>query len=534
MEIRMTSDVLVIGSGIAGASTALIAADAGLSVIVLNRAEDPEESNTRYAQGGIIWEGDEDSPTLLEHDIDVAGDEVGNLKAIEMLAEEGPSLVELFLIKRLQVPFDVDAQGRIHRTVEAAHSRPRIIHVADRTGWAIEKALTRELNAHPNIRILTAHTAIDLISTTHHAKKRGAMYDPTKIFGAYALDRKSGVVRTFLASRTVIATGGIGTLWRYTTNPDGARGDGIAMAERAGAHVINMEYMQFHPTAFRKEGCEPFLISEAVRGEGGILVNQQGEPFIGRYLPNHKELAPRDEVARAILKEIELQGIPHVWMDLRPIVQKGVTLEKRFPTIFEKCLSFGIDIRKDPIPVAPAAHYLCGGIRADEFGRTNLENLYAVGECSCTGLHGANRLASTSLLEGLVWGVRAAKHISGTFVKEDLALWQIPDWDESDVEEDQLPKGFAQYFQRLKDIMWEWVGMVRSKEKLERARRELSLMAIPVEEIYRRTKLSDELIGMRNAIQTTLLVTTHACRSKWSRGCHYREDERKVILSTLQ
>lgn len=531
---RATCDVLIIGAGIAGLTAAIQLADRGKSVIVINRAFDPDESNTRYAQGGIVWWGEDDSFKLIESDIDEAGDEVGGTAAIHILAEEGPVLVDSLLIKRLAINFDRDAAGKLHRTLEGGHSRRRIIHVGDQTGAAIQEALSREARSHPNIHILAGHTAVDLISTTHHSRKRGSVYQATRILGSYVLDRKSREVKTILASYTIIATGGVGGLYEYTTNPEGARGDGIAMAGRAGAHVINMEYVQFHPTAFRREGYPSFLISEAVRGEGAILLNDAGERFISRYCPEAMELAPRDEVARGIFREIQLTKAQNVWLDCSPIIRKGIDLEKRFPQVFSSCLSCGVDIRKEPIPVAPAAHYLCGGIRVDEWGRTNLFRLFAVGEASCTGLHGANRLASTSLLEGLVWGMRSAENIIGTYEQEKFADWLIPDWDESYVVDSLVPKEtLGKYLNELKRVMWEDVGIVRSEESLSKAWRILSLINIEVEELYRRAKLSDDLVGLRNGIEAALEITTHARRDRISRGVHFREDSIKMNGSSV-
>jgi L-aspartate oxidase len=535
MNIERTScDVLIIGAGIAGLTTAIQLADRGKNVIVINRAFDPDESNTRYAQGGIVWWGEDDSYESIESDIDEAGDEVGAMTAIRILAEEGPTLVDSFLIRRLKINFDKDATGGLHRTIEGGHSKRRIIHVGDQTGAAIEEALSREVRQHPNIRMLAGHTAVDLISTTHHSRKRGSVYHSTRILGAYVLDRQSRVVKTILASYTVIATGGVGGLYKYTTNPEGARGDGIAMAARSGAHVINMEYVQFHPTAFRKEGCSSFLISEAVRGEGAVLLNDKGERFISRYCPEAMELAPRDEVARGIFWEIQETKAKNVWLDCSPIAKKGINLEKRFPQIFAHCLNYGVDIRKEPIPIAPAAHFLCGGIRVDEWGRTNLQRLYAVGEASCTGLHGANRLASTSLLEGLVWGIRSAENIIGTFEREQFDEWQIPDWDESYVVEEFVPQERIEGFlNQVKEVMWENVGIVRSEERLSKAWRILSSINIEVEEAYRRAKLSDELVGLRNGVEVALEITMHARRNRVSKGVHFREDSLKTSGSLV-
>ena len=526
---RTSCDVLIIGAGIAGLTAAIQLADRGKNVVVINRAFDPDESNTRYAQGGIVWWGEDDSFALIESDIDEAGDEVGGTAAIHILAEEGSVLVNSFLIRRLAVNFDRDAAGNLDRTLEGGHSRRRIIHVGDQTGAAIEEALSREARTHPNIQILAGYTAVDLISTTHHSRKRGSVYQQTRILGAYVLERKSREVETILASYTIIATGGVGGLYEYTTNPEGARGDGIAMADRAGAHVINMEYVQFHPTAFRMEGRPSFLISEAVRGEGAILLNDKGERFISRYCPEAMELAPRDEVARGIFWEIQATKSKNVWLDCGPIRKKGIDLEKRFPQIFANCMNYGVDIRNEPIPIAPAAHFLCGGVRVDEWGRTNLLRLFAVGEASCTGLHGANRLASTSLLEGLVWGMRSAENIIGTYEQEKFDEWMIPDWDESYVVDSLVPKEIlGKYLNELKRVMWEDVGIVRSEESLSKAWRILSSINIEVEELYRRAKLSDDLVGLRNGIEAALEITTHARRDRVSRGVHFREDSVKT------
>ncbi len=526
---KNTCDVLIIGAGIAGLTAAIQLADRGKNVIVINRAFDPDESNTRYAQGGIVWWGEEDSFELIESDIDEAGDEIGGTEAIRILAEEGPGLVDSFLIRRLAVEFDRDSAGNLDRTLEGGHSRRRIIHVGDQTGAAIQQALSREARSHRNISILAGHTAADLISTTHHSQRRGSVYEQTRILGAYVLDRSTRVVRTILASYTIVATGGVGGLYENTTNPEGARGDGIAMALRAGAHVINMEYVQFHPTAFRAEGCKSFLISESVRGEGAVLLNDKGERFLSRYCPGAMELAPRDEVTRGIFKEMQLTDAPNVWLDCSPITEKGIDLPKRFPKIFADCMASGVNMREKPVPVAPAAHYLCGGIRVDGWGRTNLQRLFAIGEASCTGLHGANRLASTSLLEGLVWGMRSAENIIGTFEEENFGERLIPDWDESYVvEENVSAEALTNYLDDLKKIMWENVGIVRSEKSLSRAWRLLSSIGIEVEEMYRKAKLSDELIGLRNGVGVALEITAHARRNRVSKGVHFREDSLKT------
>lgn len=511
-------EILIIGAGIAGLTCAIKLADRGKNVVVINRSEDPEESNTKYAQGGIVWWGEDDSVELIETDIEEAGDEVGRESAIKIIAEDGPVLVKYLLIDRLRINFDKDSFGNLHKTLEGGHSKNRIIHVADQTGLAIQKALFQEAKKHPNIDILSSTTAIDLISTTHHSKNRDAIYQGTKILGAYILERGSKKVSKVLASYTIIASGGVGAVYEYTTNPEGARGDGIVMAKRAGAHVINMEYIQFHPTAFKKENCKSFLISESVRGEGAILLNDEKERFV------ESELLPRDELTRLIYKEMKKSGTKNVWLSCEPIMKRGIKLEERFPKIFSDCLECGIDIRKDLIPVAPASHYLCGGIRVDEWGKTNLARLYAIGEASCTGLHGANRLASTSLLEGLVWGIRSAENIIGNFSKEDIESFQISDWDERFILKEPDFTLIDEYLLKIKNIMWERVGIVRSETELLKAMRALMMLSVDIVEMYRTSKLSDELIGLRNTIEIAIEITSCARRNRLSKGAHYRED----------
>lgn len=535
---RLCTDVLVVGGGIAGLTAAITLADNGLKVVVVNRAFDPTDSNTQHAQGGIVWWGEEDSPGLLVSDIDRAGDDAGRKEAMKILAEEGPALVESFLIKRLKVPFDRASNGAIDRTKEAAHSCSRIIHVKDKTGAAIQAALLTEAKAHSLIDIMNGFVLIDILTNTHHLRRR---HEETRALGAYVLNRETEKVEAILAPYTILATGGIGAIFSKSTNPSGARGDGIAAAVRAGAHVMDLEYVQFHPTALAKEGAPTFLISEAVRGEGATLLNQNRERFMSRYEPGLMELAPRDEVARAIFEEMKLQNTSHVWLDLKPIAEKGIDPVERFPGIAETCKKYGIDIGNDLIPVAPAAHYLCGGILVDGYGRTNgVKNLYAAGEVSCTGLHGANRLASTSLLEGLVWGKRAAENIvyisSGKRLTVDNPEGRgfvddidVPDWDYTEVCSGDCHELVAFGFQIMCDIMWDCVGIVRSEEGLSNAWRDLSLMNINIEELYRLNKLSDELIGLRNAVQVGILVTESARRNKKSRGCHFRADERGRI-----
>jgi L-aspartate oxidase len=326
---------------------------------------------------------------------------------------------------------------------------------------------------------------------------------------------------------TILATGGIGRIYRNTTNPPGARGDGLAMASRAGARILNAEYVQFHPTALSVPGAEGFLISEAVRGEGGVLLTPEGQPFMEKYSPEWKDLAPRDVVARAIHTEMEAHDYSYVLLDIASHLP-AAKIKARFPNIYSECKRVGIDITRESIPVVPAAHYFCGGVAVDEWGRSSIANLYAVGEVSCTGVHGANRLASTSLLEGLVWGTRAARDIESCFVSDAHPAIptraDIPAWDESNLTQDSDPALIQGDMQTIQNIMWHYVGLVRSGDRLSRAIRELRHLQNEIETFYRKTKLSDGLIGLRNAVEVGLVIGQAARHNRQSRGCHYRVD----------
>ncbi len=522
-ESLLETDVLVIGSGIAGGITALQLARAGASVVLVTRTNVPEESNTLYAQGGIIYRGENDSPTLLVNDILRAGAGLSLRKVARILAEEGPALVDKLLIGELQVPFDRTPEGNLQRSLEGSHSVARIIHAADATGSAIEKALITRLRQEPNITLLKGYTAVDLLTTSHHSRNPLDVYRPTTCMGAYLFDQKNRRVIRCLARATVLATGGVGSIFLRTTNPPGARGDGLAMADRAGARIINMEYIQFHPTAFYQEKAPLFLISEAVRGAGARLVHHNGEPFMEKYAPHWKDLAPRDVVARAILQEMIEHDVPYVYLDLASHLP-AEDIRQRFPTIYHYCLSQGVDITRQPIPVVPAAHYSCGGIWTDVWGRSTIHRLYAVGEVACTGLHGANRLASTSLLEGLVFGNRVARHIARQLSKYPLPpADNYPPWHDTGVE-DPDPALIQQDMNTIRHIMWNYVGLVRKTRGLRRALRDLRLLEMEITHFYRITRLTDALIGLRNAVQTALLIATAAWRNPVSRGAHYRQD----------
>ncbi|MCP2598282.1 FAD-binding protein, partial [Candidatus Aminicenantes bacterium AC-335-L06] len=349
-----------------------------------------------------------------------------------------------------------------------------------------------------------------------------AIYQTPQCIGAYVLDNEEGKVKTIFASYTILATGGLGRIYLHTSNPEGARGDGYAMAFRAGARLMNMEYIQFHPTSLFHRNAERFLISETLRGEGARLKNKNGELFMEKYSPEG-DLAPRDEVTRAIYEEMIVRGDSYVLLDLASYTK--INIKERFPTIYETCLKYGIDITKEPIPVVPAAHYCCGGVVVDEWGRSSLKNLFAVGEVSCTGVHGANRLASTSLLEGLVWGTRAGKFIADNFKPEkNYKPSDIPDWRYPEEEEEEDPALIHQDWFLIRSTMWNYAGIIRTQKRLERAKADLEYLEHRIEKFYKTTKITDSLIGLRHGIKVALLVTDAALRNKVSRGAHYRKD----------
>jgi L-aspartate oxidase len=520
------TDVVIIGSGIAGATAALkLAQDPARQIIMITRDPDPHESNTRWAQGGIIYRGPDDSAELLVKDILAAGAGASLPEAATILANDGPMRLDEILLHTAKVAFDREPDGSLSFGKEAAHSARRIIHVGDGTGLAIINALMSAVRRQPNIELLTNATAVDLITYPHHSRDPLDTYKPIACHGAYVFDRNGKAIHRTLAAKTILASGGIGRIYRNTTNPPGARGDGLAMASRAGARIINAEYVQFHPTALAVPGAEGFLISEAVRGEGGRLLTPDGQPFMERYSPEWKDLAPRDVVARAIHNEMETKGLSHVLLDIGSQMEPE-TLKARFPNIYAECLRVGIDITREPIPVVPAAHYFCGGVQVDAWGQTSIQNLYAVGEVSCTGLHGANRLASTSLLEGLVWGARAAADIAkdGNSRNDIPRPGDIPVWDETGLTQDSDPALIQGDMQTIQNIMWHYVGLIRSGDRLSRAIRELRHLQNEIETFYRKIKLSDGLIGLRNSVEVALIIAQAARHNRHSMGCHFRVD----------
>jgi len=522
------TDVLIIGSGIAGATAALrLARNPQRQILLITRDPDPHESNSLYAQGGIIGRGLNDNAELLIKDILAAGAGASSPKMARILAEEGPALLQEILVRHAQVHYDSQPNGEPDYGQEAAHSRRRILHVGDSTGQAIIEGLFTAMRRCPNITILCNTTAVDLITSPHHSRDPLSTYEPVVCHGVYAFDRQARTIHRYISHATILATGGLGRIYRNTSNPPGARGDGLAMAHRAGARIVNAEYVQFHPTTLVAPGAEGFLISEAVRGEGGVLLTPDGRAFMADYAPQWKDLAPRDVVARAIHHQMETHGYSHVLLDIATRLD-AETIRTRFPTIYARCMQVGIDITRMPIPVIPAAHYFCGGVLVNEWGQSNIENLYAVGEISCTGLHGANRLASSSLLEGLVWGDRAARHIADRFEHQPLPPLpgrdDVPPWDESGLVADADSALIQGDMQTIQNIMWHYVGLVRSGERISRAIRELRHLWNEIETFYRKTKLSDGLIGLRNAVEVALIIAQAALHNRQSRGCHYRVD----------
>jgi L-aspartate oxidase len=517
----LRTDALVIGCGIAGGTAALELAEAGAQVVVVTRADRAEESNTYWAQGGIIFRGEDDSPELLAQDIVHAGAGLCHEQAVRTLAHAGPPLVQSILIDRLDVPFDRLPDGRLALGREGGHSVARIVHATDATGRAIETAIVGALRRHPNVTLLTDHTAVDLLTPAHQGRDRRAVYEPLSCVGAYVLDQRTGGIGRILARATVLATGGLGQIFLRTTNPAGARGDGLAMAYRAGARVINTEYVQFHPTAFYHRNAPCFLITEAVRGAGARLVDEQRVPFMDRYDAKWKDLAPRDVVARSIHAEMLNRGVPNVYLDVASYVP-AERIRAEFPEMYRGCLEYGIDITRDLLPVVPAAHYSCGGVWVDENGESTVERLYAVGEVACSGLHGANRLASTSLLEGLVWGHRSARRITERLAHGNGWYEDIPAWQSTGVEQPD-PALVAQDMSSIKHVMWNYVGLVRTQRRLNRAIEALRNLEVEIERFYRAAAMTDELVGLRNAVRVALIVTLDAWANPDSRGAHYRE-----------
>jgi len=521
-EEAIKTDILVIGCGIAGASAALEAAKGGFKVIVVTKNSKLEESNTYYAQGGIVSLGKDDYPELLKEDIIKSGDGINDPEAVEILAEEEKDLVDRILIKELKIPFSRSSPDSLDYAQEASHSRRRILHVKDTTGKTIEEKFIAELKKYSSVTLLRDHTAVDLLTFPHHSKNPAALYREPQCIGAYILDNMSKKVKTIFASYTILATGGCGAVFLNTSNPEGAIGDGYAMAYRASARIVNMEYIQFHPTSlFQKDG-KTFLISETVRGEGARLKTKGGQTFMENYNPE-KDLAPRDEVSRAIYAEMTNSNSSFVTLDLASYTK--INIRKRFPNIYRTCLRHGIDITKEPIPVVPAAHYCCGGVLVDKWGRSSLKGLIAVGEVSCTGVHGANRLASTSLLEGLIWGTRASRYIVTHFdPKMQYKASDIHEWYYSDKQEEIDPALINQDWLFIRSTMWNYTGIIRTKKRLERAWADLDYLRHRIEKFYKEARMDPKVVSLKHGIQVALLITSASLNNPISRGSHYIKD----------
>ncbi|WP_442918178.1 L-aspartate oxidase [Magnetococcus sp. PR-3] len=516
---RFVSDFLILGGGSAGLDLAIRLAKHG-KVLVLTKAP-IGESNSMMAQGGIAAVLDEDDSSILHYeDTMTAGAGLCQPKAVRHVVENGARVIQHLI--DIGTPFDKngDSSSGYHLTREGGHSRRRVIHAADATGRAMMETLISKAQAHPNIEILPNQIAIDLI--TAHKLGHFVPSEHDRCFGCYALDTEKDVIRTYQARFTILASGGAGKVYLYTSNPDTATGDGIAMAYRAGCRVSNMEFIQFHPTCLYHPQAKSFLVSEAVRGEGGHLLLADGTRFMERHHPR-KELAPRDIVARAIDYEMKRTGQECVHLD---ITHKGADfIKSHFPTIYEKCLEFGIDMTKEPIPVVPAAHYTCGGVVTDLHGKTDMDGLYAIGEVASTGLHGANRLASNSLLECLVFSEAAYNDIlSKLFCDDRPVLSRLPLWDSYEAGNCEEEILIAHDWQEIRRFMWDYVGIVRSNQRLARARRRIEMVMQEINEYYWNCKVSQNLIELRNLALVANLIIRSSLHRKESRGLHFTTD----------
>jgi L-aspartate oxidase len=522
--MQYESDFLVIGSGVAGLMFALKVADHG-SVNILTKRR-INESNTVYAQGGIASVfSRSDSFDLHIQDTLASGDGLCLESVVEMVVKSAPDRIRDLI--DLGVAFSKTADDHqnpgnppLDLGREGGHSRNRIVHADDMTGLAVEDVLVKHAEKHNQISVFENHIAIDLITRSTRLK-RGMVVTTHEdyCFGAYALDRNTGEIHTFCARTIVLATGGSGKVYAYTSNPDVATGDGIAMAYRAGAIVANLEFVQFHPTCLYHPEAKNFLISEALRGEGGVMINAAGERFMENASPL-KELACRDVVARAIDAELKKSGDQCVYLDISH--QDAGMVKSRFPNIYEKCLTFGIDITKQPIPVVPAAHYMCGGVVADIFGRTNISRLFAIGETACTGLHGANRLASNSLLEALVYAHQAAgKAIEDTGQISFEPSPDVPPWDDLDAIDSDEVIMVSHTWNEIRRLMWNYVGIVRSDKRLARAKRRIDIISSEINEYYWKFKITPDLIELRNIATVAETIVRCAIHRKESRGLHY-------------
>ena len=514
-------DVLIVGSGLAGLSSALLLSSKYRVAVITKRAV--REGSSGWAQGGIaaVWDKT-DSFAAHVDDTLIAGAGLCDMAATQFVVEQAPQAIAW--LQSLGVPFSTEDNGDLHLTREGGHSARRIVHVTDATGAAVQRTLIERVQQTANITLFENHTLVDLITTD---KVPGPKSAERRCLGLYALDEDSDEVLTFRAPHTLLATGGAGKVYLYTTNPDTATGDGIAAAWRAGCRVQNMEFIQFHPTCLYHPHAKSFLISEAVRGEGGRLLLPDGT----RFMPQHDaraELAPRDVVARAIDFEMKKGGFDCVYLDISH--QPLAFIQEHFPNIYARCLELGIDISRAPIPVVPAAHYTCGGVLTDLQGRTDLAGLYAIGEAACSGLHGANRLASNSLLECMVFARAASQDIENSHLSAPPAL---PAWDDSRVTDADESVVISHNWDELRRFMWDYVGIVRTNKRLERAAHRIALLQDEINEFYANFHVSRDLLELRNLVQVADLIVQSARARHESRGLHFSRDYPDMLPQAL-